>query len=125
MLLTKSSSLPLIHNNYSKFDQFFTNKAHAKELAMEEYPQQTYNPEQLTHHDHSNHARNLEIIHRKSSLRNKVDTYLTNSSKLGILDHTRQEIHNRKSLTRVSQDSLKPFRTELEQQASYLTKLKS
>lgn len=93
---------------------------------MEESPQRAYNPEEsISKTDQSNHTRNLEFIHRKSSLRNKVDTYLTNSSKLGILDHTRQEIHNRKSLTRVSQESLKPFRTELEQQGAYLTKLKA
>lgn len=35
MLLGRSTSLPHIQPNYSKFDQFFTQKTHAKELAME------------------------------------------------------------------------------------------
>lgn len=46
--------------------------------------------------------KNLEIIDRKSTIKSKVESYLTDSRKMGILDHNINETRNRRSLTKIS-----------------------
>ena len=48
------------------------------------------------------HLKNLEFIERKSTIRNKVDAYLTDSRKIGILDHKVDDVRSRRSLTKIS-----------------------
>jgi hypothetical protein len=44
---------------------------------------------------------------------------------MGILDHTKNETSQRRSLTRISLEGLKPVKTEADQQILYLQKIKS
>lgn len=69
--------------------------------------------------------KNLEIIDRKSTIKSKVESYLTDSRKMGILDHNINETRNRRSLTKISLEAMKPVHTSAEQQKHYLTKLKT
>ena len=57
------------------------------------------------------HLKNLEVIDRKSTIKSKVESYLTDSHKMGILDHSKNETSNRRSLTKISLEAMKPVRT--------------
>ena len=59
-------------------------------MALEEGEPEEYRPSKLelaTSAKKKAHLRNLEVIDRKSSIKSKVETYLTDSRKMGILDH--------------------------------------
>lgn len=57
------------------------------------------------------HLKNLEVIDKKSTIKSKVEAFLTDSHKMGILDHTKNETSNRRSLTKISLEAMKPVRT--------------
>lgn len=57
------------------------------------------------------HVKNLEIIDRKSTIKSKVEAYLTDSRKMGILDHNNNETRNRRSLTKISLEAMRPVHT--------------
>ena len=124
MLLAKSSSLPQIKVNFNKYDQFFSNKN--SQAALDEPEPESYEAgHEKTQLTSKTHAHNLDNIDRKSSLRSKVDSYLSDGRKMGILDHTNNETSNRRSLTRISLESMKALKPQAEQQKAYLTKLKT
>lgn len=127
MLLAKTSSLPQLKVSLGKYDNFFTKKSSQKDMALDEpEDEQAENEtEAATERRGKAHSKNLEIIDRKSTIKSKVESYLTDSRKMGILDHNTNETHNRRSLTRISLEAMKPIHTSSEQLKRYLTQLKS
>lgn len=115
MLLSKSTSLPQIKVNFNKYDNFFSRKSTLKDKdgALDEPEEEVVisEIEKTTDSKKKTHLRNLEIIDRKSTLRSKVDSYLTDSRKLGILDHSSNETNTRRSLTKISLQTMKSSHT--------------
>lgn len=112
MLLSKTSSLPQLKVNLNKYDNFFTKKS-SRDAPLDEPEQEAVETESATttHHRKKAHSRNLEFIDRKSTIRSKVESFLTDSRKMGILDHNVNETSNRRSLTRISLEAMKPLHT--------------
>lgn len=126
MQIGKSSSLPHISHNYNKYDNFFSSHPKQTELAMESPHEEIPDPETtlLLQTQKTSHDRNMELIDKKSTLRSKVEAYLTNSSKMGILDKANSLRRDRNSLKKLSLGSIKEGGSEVEQQSGYLNKLK-
>jgi hypothetical protein len=89
MLLAKTSSLPQLKVNLNKYDNFFTKKSTLGDGALDEPEEESVDndAEVITDRRKKAHSKNLEIIDRKSTMRSKVESYLTDSRKMGILDH--------------------------------------
>jgi hypothetical protein len=126
MLLSKSSSLPQLKVNFNKYENFFPKRNSGKELALEEGEPEVVisEMEKTTDARKKTHLKNLDLIDRKSSIKSKVEAYLTDSRKMGILDHNVDETRNRRSLTKISLESMRPVHTSTEVQKTYVTKLK-
>ena len=126
MLLAKTFSLPQIKVNLEKYDNFFTKKS-SRDAPLDEPDPQTIETEAAVILDRRKkaHSKNLEIIDRKSTIRSKVESFLTDSRKMGILDHNTNQTSNRRSLTRISLEAMKPLHTSSEQLKCYLMQLKT
>lgn len=88
MLLSKTSSLPQLKVSLNKYDNFFTKKS-SRDVPLDEPEQEVVETEAAVTSDRRKraHSKNLEFIDRKSTIRSKVESYLTDSRKMGILDH--------------------------------------
>ena len=104
MSIAKSSSLPQIKVNLNKYDDFFTKKTFSRELAMEVDQGDISDPELAqTYSLHKQtDQQNINVIQSESTIKSKVESFLTDSRKMGILDHSKHETSHRRSLTKIS-----------------------
>ena len=72
--------------NYSKFNDFFDAKDNKKDYMFEDDAPSMFKPVIIKNQRSNSVLNNIEMLQEKSSLRGKIETYLLDNRKMGVLD---------------------------------------